>query len=152
MTKILMVCLGNICRSPVAEGILRHKAEQAGLAIEVDSAGTSGYHEGESPDQRSMENALKHGVDISWQRSRPFAAADFDAFDRIFAMDSSNYDNIVALARNAEDENKVEMLLNLTYPGSNKPVPDPYYGGATGFEDVYHLIDAACEKIIAQHP
>lgn len=151
MTKVLMVCLGNICRSPVAEGILRHKAKEAGAAIEVDSAGTSAYHQGEQPDQRSAENALTHGVDIRQQQSRPFRVSDFDAFDRIFAMDATNYSNILALARNAEDEQKVEMLLNLTHPGSNKPVPDPYYGGPTGFQDVYELIDEACEHIIAQH-
>ena len=141
-----MVCLGNICRSPLAEGILRSKT--AHLAIEVDSAGTAAYHEGERPDPRSIQVARKYGVDISYQRARPFSVSDFDEFDHIYAMDRQNYMDIISMARNADDENKVEMILNLTYPESNESVPDPYYGGDAGFENVYQMLDEACDALL----
>jgi protein-tyrosine phosphatase len=148
MTKVLMVCLGNICRSPLAEGILRKKLEERNLThITVDSAGTSNYHVGECPDTRSMRNAGSHGVDISALKARQFTADDFDDFDLIYAMDASNYGNIVQLARHERDERKVEMILNVLYPGSNMSVPDPYFGGEQGFENVFVMLDKACEII-----
>lgn len=146
-----MVCLGNICRSPVAEGVLRHKAAQHNLPIEVDSAGTSGFHEGESPDRRSADNTRKNGIDISGQRSRPFSVADFDAFDRIFVMDESNHRNVLAMAQSSTHEAKVELLLNLAYPGSNMAVPDPYYGGTDGFQKVFDLIAEACDVLVEDY-
>ncbi len=146
--KILMVCLGNICRSPLAEGIMNEKFRQHGIAAEVDSAGTAAYHVGEPPDERSREVAAKHGIDISGQRARQFEVSDFDRFDKIYAMDSQNISNIAALARDDNDLEKVDMILNESYPGENRQVPDPYYGGKNGFEKVYQMLDEACEKII----
>ena len=148
MTKILMVCLGNICRSPIAEGILRHKAERANLDIHIDSAGTSNYHIGDHPDKRTIANAKQHQIDISHLCARQFTVADFDKFDYIFAMDSSNYADIISLARNDQDRYKVELILNRVYPNSNMSVPDPYFGGEQGFENVYILLDKACDVII----
>lgn len=148
MTKILMVCLGNICRSPLAEGILQQQADEAGLDLEVDSAGTSGWHNGEHPDPRSTENAWEHDIDISKQRSRQFTVADFDAFDRIYAMDHSNYNNILSMARNEADQEKVDLILNADQPGSNRAVPDPYYGGSSGFENVYQMLHHACAAVV----
>lgn len=146
--KILMVCLGNICRSPLAEGILRHKLNEKGIkGVEIDSAGTSGYHAGECPDERALKNAKKHGLDISALKARQFCVADFDRFDKIFTMDISNYNDIISLARNENDIKKVELILNTLHPKSNMPVPDPYFGGEEGFENVYKLLDNACEII-----
>lgn len=148
MTKILMVCLGNICRSPIAEGILRDKAERANLDIHIDSAGTSNYHIGDHPDKRTILNAKQHQIDISHLCARQFTVTDFDKFDYIFAMDSSNYADIVSLARTETDKRKVEMILNRVYPNSNMSVPDPYFGGEQGFENVFILLDKACDVII----
>lgn len=145
MTKILMVCLGNICRSPLAEGILRSKLSNN---YTVDSAGTGGRHAGELPDNRSMEIAQKHGLDISNQRARKFTINDFDAFDLIYAMDKSNYDNIIQLAPNEQSKKKVHLILNELYPNENKDVPDPYYGGLDGFEKVYNMLNDACDVIV----
>jgi protein-tyrosine phosphatase len=151
MKTILMVCLGNICRSPLAEGILRHKLEEAGLKnIRVDSAGTSSYHIGEHPDKRSIQNAKSHGIDISKLCARQFTVDDFDKFDRIFVMDSSNYRNVISLARNKSDEEKVELLLNKKWPGKNSAVPDPYYEGPDGFEIVFNLVEEACNEIVKE--
>lgn len=141
-----MVCLGNICRSPLAQGILESKVNPDD--VYVDSAGTGAYHVGNLPDKRSIVVARKYGLDITHQRARKFTTKDFDAFDYIYAMDSSNYHNILALARNDEDESKVEMILNETYPNENKSVPDPYYGGDQGFENVYKMLDEACDVIL----
>lgn len=141
-TKILMVCLGNICRSPLAEGILASKLDASKFM--VDSAGTSGYHDGELPDRRSIATAKQHGLDITNQRSRKFVKGDFKIFDYIFAMDESNYNNILALAKTQEDRDKVHMILNQISPNSNAEVPDPYYGGEQGFENVYQMLDEAC--------
>lgn len=141
-TKILMVCLGNICRSPLAEGILASKLDASKFM--VDSAGTSGYHDGELPDKRSIATAKQHGLDITNQRSRKFVKDDFKIFDYIFAMDKSNYDNILALAETQENRDKVYMILNQISPNSNEEVPDPYYGGEQGFENVYQMLDEAC--------
>jgi len=147
--NVLMVCLGNICRSPLAEGVLRDKIEQRGLDWSVDSAGTSKWHAGESPDPRSVETAHANGIDISSQRARQFTVDDFDRFDLILVMDSSNYRNVVAMSRSEEDTSKVRLLLNYSYPGENRAVPDPYYEG--GFQNVYDLIEEAVELMINQH-
>ncbi|MCO7184767.1 low molecular weight phosphotyrosine protein phosphatase [Tenacibaculum sp. XPcli2-G] len=148
MKKILMVCLGNICRSPLAEGILKSKLSSESFV--VDSAGTAGYHVGELPDERSIEVARKYGIDITNQRSRKFTKADFDKFDIIFAMDQNNYADIVALSENEEQHEKVKMILNELYPDENRSVPDPYYGGDQGFENVYKMLDEACEIIASK--
>lgn len=148
MTKILFVCLGNICRSAIAEGVLKQKSQNQNLNLIVESAGTANYHVGEAPDKRMQEKAIEHGLNISNQRGRQFSKSDFDKFDYIFAMDTSNRDNILKLARNEADTNKVELFLNLTFPNENISVPDPYYGGAQGFEDVYQMVDKACDDFI----
>lgn len=146
--KILMVCLGNICRSPMAEGILKNHLKKQGIKATVDSAGTTAWHEGEPPDDRSIEVCKKYGIDISEQKSRPFSIDDFDNFDLIFAMDSNNYLNINALSRNGKDLEKVLMIMNVPVPNSNRSVPDPYYGGRQGFEMVYKMLDEAAQAII----
>ncbi len=150
MTKVLFVCLGNICRSAIAEGILKQKSQDQQLNLIVDSAGTANYHVGEAPDKRMQEKATEHGLNISNQRGRQFSVSDFDEFDYIFAMDTSNRDNILKLARNEDDNNKVDLFLNLTFPNEDMCVPDPYYGGAQGFEDVYQMVNKACDDFINQ--
>jgi protein-tyrosine phosphatase len=145
MVKVLMVCMGNICRSPLAEGILKSKVDDKDIF--VDSAGTGGWHIGELPDDRSIQIAEVHQIDITGQRCRKFSINDFDEFDRIYVMDSSNYRDVMALARDDNDERKVEMILNTTHPGSQKDVPDPYYGGENGFKQVFEMLDEACEAI-----
>ncbi|MCX7547455.1 low molecular weight phosphotyrosine protein phosphatase [Xanthomarina sp. F1114] len=145
MTKILMVCLGNICRSPLAEGILRSKLPQDKFII--DSAGTGDYHIGNPPDPRSVKVANKYGLDISTQKGRQFSVSDFDNFDYIYVMDSSNYQNVIRLARNNQDEAKVKMILNEIYKNQDHDVPDPYTGGIQGFESTYKLLDEACQEI-----
>lgn len=147
--KILMVCLGNICRSPMADGLLRMKVEKEGLDIEVDSAGTSGYHIGDAPDPRMRATAKSMGVNIDNLSARQFVQEDFDRFDLIFAMDESNRDNMLKLARNESDREKVKLILNEIYPGENRSVPDPYYGGDQGFINVFNMLDAATTKIIS---
>jgi len=144
--KILMVCLGNICRSPLAEGILRSKTFLKD--VEVDSAGTAKYHVGNRPDKRSIGVAAKNSIDISSLSGRQFSVQDYDDFDFIYAMDNSNYKNMIALARNEEDKKKVFLILNEIFPGENLDVPDPYYGGAHGFETVYKMLDQACDAIV----
>lgn len=146
--KILMVCLGNICRSPIADGLLRHKVAETGLNIEVDSAGTAGYHVGAPPDKRMRATAKSFGISIDDLKARKFVVEDFDRFDVIYAMDESNKSNILNLARNSEDASKVKMILNEIYPGENISVPDPYYGGDQGFIGVYQMLDQATDKII----
>ena len=145
MTKILMVCLGNICRSPLAEGILQSKVDN-NLFV-VDSAGTSSYHIGNKPDPRSIAIAKKKGIDITQQQARQFVKQDFLDFDIIYAMDNSNYNNIIALAENNKQKSKVNLILNESYPEQNLDVPDPYYGGDKGFETVFNMLDEACNKI-----
>jgi protein-tyrosine phosphatase len=147
MTSVLMICLGNICRSPLAEGILRSKIEKNGLTVIIDSAGTSNYHIGEPPDKRSIANAKKHKIDISKLKARQFTIADFDRFDYIYVMDESNYSNVLSLARNEADIKKVDLILNKIFPESKASVPDPYFGGEEGFEHVFQLLDKACENI-----
>lgn len=143
-TKVLMVCLGNICRSPLAEGILQAKVKD--IPVFVDSAGTAGYHIGNPPDPRSIAVARKNSIDIGNQRCRQFRVEDFDDFDRIFAMDYSNYDDILSLAPDPEAREKVALLLDVL-ESQVREVPDPYYGGADGFDHVFDLIDRACDRI-----
>jgi protein-tyrosine phosphatase len=140
-----MVCLGNICRSPLAEGLLSKKVDQE--TVKVDSAGTASYHIGEAPDIRTIMSARKHGLNISNLVGRQFKVSDFDEFDRIYVMDHSNLQNVLALARTEDDKAKVDLILNELKAGSNQDVPDPYYGGDEGFEQVYRLLDAATENI-----
>lgn len=147
MTKILMVCLGNICRSPLAEGIMRSKLPNENF--EIDSAGTANYHVNNAPDKRSIAVAKKYGLNISNLKGRQFSASDFDAFDLIYVMDESNYNNVISLAKNEADTSKVKFILNEIYPNQNYDVPDPYYGGDEGFENVYKMLDEAC-SIIAE--
>ena len=132
----------------MAEGILKHKSDTQQLNFEVDSAGTSNYHVGEAPDKRMQKKALQHGIDISYQKGRQFSAGDFDAFDYIFAMDESNRDNILKLAKTEANKSKVNLFLNYSYPNQNLSVPDPYYGGEQGFEDVYQMLNTACDNFI----
>ncbi len=146
--KILIVCLGNICRSPLAEGILKAKIEERNLEWLVDSAGTSNYHIGDLPDQRSINIARKHGLDITKQRARQFLAPDFENFDLIIAMDSSNYQNVRALARTEGDKKRVKLMMNFLHPGMNMKVPDPYYDN--NFEGVYEMLDRATDAMIDQ--
>ncbi len=151
--KILMVCLGNICRSPLAEGILANKLPKD--IFIVDSAGTGNYHVGSPPDKRSILTAKQHGLDISLQRARQFGRKDFENFDYIFVMDGSNYDNVIELAKTEDERKKVDLILNQLFPNENVDVPDPYFGLQNGFEDVYQMLDEACEilakKLIEKH-
>ncbi|WP_177176609.1 low molecular weight protein-tyrosine-phosphatase [Hyunsoonleella jejuensis] len=149
MTKILMVCLGNICRSPLAEGILKSKLPENKFFI--DSAGTGAYHIGNKPDMRSIAVAKENGIDISNLRARQFVKQDFSDFDLIYAMDESNFRHIIKMARNDEDIAKVKLILNEIAPNQNKSVPDPYYGGDKGFESVFQMLDEACDKIAEKH-
>lgn len=140
-----MVCLGNICRSPLAEGILKSKVDSD--LVYVDSAGTGGWHIGELPDARSIDVARVNGLDISDQKCRKFIEQDFDDFDWIYVMDKSNLRDVLAMADSSVRRSKVIMILNELEPGANLEVPDPYYGGANGFQHVYGLLDDACELI-----
>lgn len=142
-----MVCLGNICRSPLAEGILKSKVYS--FKTFVDSAGTGAYHVGEKPDKRSIAIAKQNGIDITDQKARKFTKEDFKLFDLIYVMDNSNYNNVVSLASNEVEKEKVKLILNEVFPGENLDVPDPYYGGDFGFKNVYNMLDEAC-NIIAQ--
>lgn len=143
--KILMVCLGNICRSPLAEGILKNKAKNLDLII--DSAGTANYHVGKKPDIRSIEIAKKHDIDIKNQIARQFTKNDFINFDVIYAMDKKNYHDIIQKASSKLEIEKVKLILSESNINLDC-VPDPYYGGKNGFHDVYNMLDEACEKII----
>jgi protein-tyrosine phosphatase len=151
--KILMVCLGNICRSPLAEGILASKLPKDKFT--VDSAGTGSWHIGRAPDERSIAIAKKNKVDISRQKGRQFTTSDFDAFDYIYVMDNSNYWDVVKLVDNQEQTEKVQLILNELFPNENVDVPDPYFGLPNGFNTVYKMLDEACEviakKLIAKH-
>ena len=145
MTRILMVCLGNICRSPLAHGILESKLPTD--KFKVDSAGTGNYHIGKLPDHRSIATAKAKGLDITTQRCRQFEISDFDNFDIIYVMDQSNYENVVKLARDEDDISKVKLILQDDSPTSPQEVPDPYWGESQDFDEVYTLLDDACEKI-----
>ncbi|NRD21132.1 low molecular weight phosphotyrosine protein phosphatase [Winogradskyella eckloniae] len=146
MTRILMVCLGNICRSPLAHGIMQSKLPTEHFL--VDSAGTAAYHVGNAPDRRSITVAKKHNIDISSQSARQFTVLDFDAFDYIYAMDQSNYANIINLSRNNDDIAKVKLFLDANENIQNKNMPDPYYGDQSDFEYVHQLINETCDILI----
>jgi len=141
-----MVCLGNICRSPLAEGILKSKVNSEDIF--VDSAGTGSWHVGQLPDSRSIEIAKIHGLDLTNQRGRQFTQKDFLNFEHIFVMDSSNKENVLQLAQNENDIKKVQLILDELFPNENVDVPDPYYGGEQGFESVYQMLDKACDEIV----
>lgn len=149
--RVLMVCLGNICRSPMADGWLRHKAKEYDIDLLVDSAGTAGYHVGDKADARMRKWSKTYGVDIDDLRARQFTQEDFDRFDIIFAMDLSNKKNILRLARTAADEAKVYLYLNELYPNENREVPDPYYGGDSDFKHVIELLDEATEAFLKNY-
>jgi len=149
--KILMVCLGNICRSPLAEGILQHKAIKAGLNWEIDSAGTNGYHTGQAPHKFSQKVAKLNGIDICSQKSRQFMKGDFDRFDKIYAMADDVIDEMKIIAKEKYDAAKVDLLLNELFPGKDQSVPDPWYGPEPGYHETYKLIDAVCDKIIKKY-
>ena len=149
--KILMVCLGNICRSPLAEGILQYKAGKAGLDWKVDSAGTAGYHIGEPPHHLSQKVAKLNGIDISRQCCRQFKKEDLVEFDKIYVMDSDNYNDVKRISGKLWNPEKVDLLLNELHPGQNRNVPDPWYGTEEGFHRVYEMIDKTCDVIISKY-
>ena len=150
--KILMVCLGNICRSPLAEGILRHKIQEHGLNWTVRSAGTNGYHTNEPPHRLSHKVASLNGIDICSQRARQFKSSDFDEYDMIYAMASDVVDDMRQIAGKKFDEAKVDLLMNVLYPGKNLDVPDPWYGPEPGYHEVYKMIEEACEEVVTRGP
>lgn len=146
-----MVCLGNICRSPLAEGILKHKVKQTGLDWTVESAGTNGYHIGEPPHRLSQKVARLNGIDICEQRARQFVKEDFDRYDKIYAMADDVVDEMRWIAKEKYDPEKVDLFLNELHPGKNGSVPDPWYGTEPGYHEVYKLIDETCERIIGKY-
>lgn len=146
--KILTVCLGNICRSPMAEGILRHLAQKRGISMETDSAGTSDYHVGEVPDRRAMAAMKRHGIDISDLHARQFVAADFERFDLILAMDASNLRDMLRLAPNAQLAAKAGLVMDHAPGHSEREVPDPYFGSDEGFDHVYRMLVDACSAVL----
>lgn len=146
-----MVCLGNICRSPLAEGILQQKAFEAGLTWSVESAGTNSYHTGEAPHPLSQKVARQNGIDISTQRARRFVAADFDNYDKIYALAGDVLDDIKRIAKNKFNAGKAELLMNEQFPGKNLDVPDPYYGTEPGYHEVYKMISEVCDTIIEKY-
>ena len=151
--KILMVCLGNICRSPLAEGILASKLPEN--KFKVDSAGTGSWHIGNAPDERSIITAKKNGILISNQKCRQITTNDFDFFDYIYVMDNNNYNDVLELSKNQEHRKKVQLILNELFPNENVDVPDPYYGLQNGFDSVYQMLNEACDliakKLIEKH-
>ena len=151
--NILMVCLGNICRSPLAEGILQSKLPADKFI--VDSAGTGDWHAGQQPDKRSILTAKNRGLDISCQKARQIRTSDFDEFDHIYVMDGSNLRDVIRLAPNDKARVKVKLMMDEIFPGQKVDVPDPYYGGPEGFDKVYDMLDEACEllaqKLIKEH-
>ncbi len=149
--KILMVCLGNICRSPLAEGILLEKIRHSELDWQVDSAGTNGFHVNEPPHRSSQKVAREHGIDISMQRARKFVKDDFDKYDKIYAMAGDVLEEMQAIAGSAYDSKKVELLLNELYPGEDRDVPDPWYSTEAAYYEVFSLIESACEAIVAKY-
>ena len=150
--KILMVCLGNICRSPLAEGILKHKIKKLGLDWTVRSAGTNGYHTNEAPHRLSQKVATINGIDICSQRARQFMKSDFEEYDMIYAMAADVIDDMRQIAGKKFDASKVNLLMNEVYPGQNLDVPDPWYGPEPGYHEVYRMIDLACEEVVKKGP
>lgn len=149
--KILMVCLGNICRSPIAEGLMLHMIQQHGLDWQVDSAGTESYHIGSAPHRHSQEICRRNGIDICYQRARQFSRKDFERYDKIYALAEDVYEEIQRIGGRDADMSRVELLLNELNPGGNESVPDPYYGGADGYIFVYELIERSCEAIVKKY-
>lgn len=147
--RILMVCMGNICRSPMAEGIMHKKIKSLNLDWEVDSAGTHAWHIGDAPDPRAIQTAKKNEIDISRQTARMFNPTDFLRFDLILTMDAENFQHVYRLARTTSEKEKIKLILNYSHPGINKSVPDPYYNDR--FEEVFNMLSSACDQIIAQH-
>lgn len=145
--NVLFVCTGNICRSPLAEGILRDKFKQFHLQGNIDSCGFESFHVGDRPDNRAQSVARNHGLDISNHRSRLFRISDFDHFDKIYVMDSTHYHNVMRYARSESDRQKVDYIMNVLFPGSNVPVRDPWYDDIDAFEKVYAQLDSACESV-----
>jgi len=146
--KILFVCTGNICRSPMAEGILRHKLYEAGLEAEADSCGFESFHVGDHPDKRAQTVCRKHGIDITSHVARLFRKQDFDNFDFIYVMDSSHYYSVSRMSRSSRDMKKTDYILNLVYPGKDLPVDDPWYHDLEAFEKAYRQLDIACGHLI----
>jgi protein-tyrosine phosphatase len=149
--RVLMVCLGNICRSPLAEGILQEKVKKAGLNWVVDSAGTNHYHTGDPPHPLSQKVALANGIDITQQRARRFTTEDLNQFDKIYALAGDVLKDIQRITGNKFDSSKVDLLLNEQYPGKNLDVPDPYYGGEPDFHEVFELLDQVCDQLIIKY-
>jgi protein-tyrosine phosphatase len=151
--RILMVCLGNICRSPLAEGILASKLPKDKFF--VDSCGTGKWHVGKQPDDRSIAVAKKNGLDISNQKCRQFHISDFETFEYIYVMDASNYSDVMEMAQNQTQKDKVDFILNELFINENVDVPDPFYGLPNGFDNVYEMLDEVCtllaNKLIAKH-
>jgi protein-tyrosine phosphatase len=147
--RVLMICLGNICRSPLAEGILKHKLQESGKDWYVDSAGIGGWHAGELPDRRSTAIAKKNGIDITDQRARKFQPSDLDNFDLILAMDENNYEDLIRFAINEKQRKKIDLIMNFSRPNRNDIVPDPYYDNR--FELVFTLLDEACDAIVKKY-
>jgi protein-tyrosine phosphatase len=150
--KILMVCLGNICRSPLAEGILKHKVTDAGLSWQVESAGTNSYHTGEPPHHLSQKVAQLNGINICEQRARRFKTSDLDEYDILYAMSNDVIEEMKRIAGNKWQDKKVKLIMDELYPSQQLDVPDPWYGPEPGYHDVYKMIEAACEKIMQQLP
>jgi len=149
--KILMVCLGNICRSPLAEGILQKEAAKEGLDWQIDSAGTEPFHVGEPPHLLSQKVAVEHGLDLSTQRARRFTKEDFDHFDKLYAMAEDVYEEMMLIGKGNGEASKTDLLLNEVYPGENRSIPDPWYGGEDGFHKAWALISSACTQIIKKY-
>jgi len=144
--KVIAVCLGNICRSPLAQGILNHLARQHNVALDVDSAGTASYHAGETPCDGSVQIALENGIDIRNYKARQIIKEDFDYFDVILAMDTSNFNDLMRIAKDEKQKNKIKMVLNYSFPGQNRSVPDSYFTG--NYQEVYDLLYDACHHFI----
>ncbi len=146
--KILLVCLGNICRSPMAEGILRDMIQKQGLAHTTDSAGTGDYHVGEAPDERAVRSMRSHDIDISDLRARQIRPSDFHDFDLLLAMDASNLKNMLAIAPNEGSKKKARLMMDHAPARALREVPDPYFGGDEGFEQVYRMLTEACNNLL----
>lgn len=146
--RILLVCLGNICRSPMAEGVLRHRASERGILLSTDSAGTGDYHVGEPPDRRAQAAMRRHGMDIGDLRARHFTRTDFDRFDLLLAMDADNLRNIRALAPSPEHATKANLIMDHAPEHPSREVPDPYYGGDEDFDQVFSQLDEACQRLL----
>lgn len=146
--NILFVCLGNICRSPIAHGLLLKKFHTNGIEGTVDSAGFESFHINDSPDPRAIQTAQNHGIDISSKKARLFSVEDFDTFDEIYVMDLKNYRDVMYFARNEADKRKVDYIMNLISPGKDEAVPDPYYGTIDACEKVYQILDKATDVLV----